>query len=73
MDDRYLDNGLDGIGLIICKILHNFQEKNSSLLFVTKADKNKTILCNVCKVQGVPKNMGIQWRIWYRLCNELEL
>ena len=25
------------------------------------------------KVQGVPKNMGIQWRIRYRLCYELAL
>ena len=24
-------------------------------------------------VQGVPKNMGIQWRIRYRLCYELAL
>ena len=24
-------------------------------------------------LQGVPKNMEIQWRIWYRLCYELAL
>jgi len=25
------------------------------------------------QLQGVPKNMGIQWRIVYRLCYELAL
>ena len=25
------------------------------------------------EIQGVPKNMGIQWRIRYRLCYELAL
>ena len=24
-------------------------------------------------IQGVPKNMGIQWRIGYRLCYELAM
>ena len=33
----------------------------------------KMTLLPVIQVQGVRKNMGIQWRIWYRLCYELAL
>ena len=51
-----------------------FLDELQGLVYKKNLDKIKSRpRCGRFYVQGVPINMGIQWRIRYRLCCELAL
>ena len=60
-------------------LLNIKEEKKEQHCHKKEIKKRKKKLKGTCNlviviwIQGVPKNMGIQWRIRYRLCYELAL